>query len=193
LIHPGAAEICGDGKDNNCNGQIDELCAATPRILFLTSTAYTGNLGGVAGADAKCNARAAAAGLPGTYKAWIADGLGNSPALKWTHYNSPYVRVDGAVIANNWVDLTDGTLQNPLNLDEYGAVKGYPINFAWTNTNNNGTPRSTNANGTCVNWTNGTASYGSTVGSGQYTTNGWWVWDHSPGCDQTASLYCGQQ
>lgn len=25
-IHPGAQEICGDHKDNNCNGQIDEGC-----------------------------------------------------------------------------------------------------------------------------------------------------------------------
>lgn len=26
LVNPGAAEICGDGKDNNCNGTVDENC-----------------------------------------------------------------------------------------------------------------------------------------------------------------------
>lgn len=28
-IHPGAVEICGDGIDNNCNGQVDEDCTET--------------------------------------------------------------------------------------------------------------------------------------------------------------------
>jgi Putative metal-binding motif/Thrombospondin type 3 repeat len=26
-VHPGLAEVCGDGVDNNCNGQVDEGCA----------------------------------------------------------------------------------------------------------------------------------------------------------------------
>ncbi|MCU0598130.1 MAG: fibronectin type III domain-containing protein [Desulfobacterales bacterium] len=28
-VHPGAVEICGDNKDNNCNGAIDEGCSQT--------------------------------------------------------------------------------------------------------------------------------------------------------------------
>jgi len=40
-------------------------CDAFKRI-FVTSTTYDGNLGGLAGADAKCAARGAAAGLSGS-------------------------------------------------------------------------------------------------------------------------------
>ena len=41
--------------------------------VFVTSQTFTGNLGGIAGADQKCQDLADAAGLPGIYKAWLAD------------------------------------------------------------------------------------------------------------------------
>ena len=45
--------------------------AAPRNIVFATSTLQDGNLGGLAGADAICNTRASAAGLPGAYVAWL--------------------------------------------------------------------------------------------------------------------------
>jgi len=45
------------------------------KYIFLTTTAYNGNLGGISGADAKCNADAAKPN-PSTYKAHIYHGTG---------------------------------------------------------------------------------------------------------------------
>ena len=42
--------------------------------VFVTSTTYTGNLGGLSGADSKCQARATAANLSGVWKAWLSTG-----------------------------------------------------------------------------------------------------------------------
>ena len=33
-VYPGAREICGDGKDNNCNGTVDEKCQTLPALVI---------------------------------------------------------------------------------------------------------------------------------------------------------------
>jgi len=40
-INPGAAEVCGDGKDNNCNGIIDENCGPDFVIFNIRNNAGT--------------------------------------------------------------------------------------------------------------------------------------------------------
>src|ERR1051326_3970478 len=63
---PGAcASPCGDHA--TCAGS---QCVAGFRV-FVSSTTYDGNLGGFDGAAAKCQAVATAAGLGGTWAAWI--------------------------------------------------------------------------------------------------------------------------
>lgn len=58
----------GKGKAGPSMPEPSITCVKAHRI-FLTSTVYDGNLGGLAGADGKCQARATAAGLGGTWKA----------------------------------------------------------------------------------------------------------------------------
>ena len=40
-VHPGAAEICGNAKDDNCNGQVDEGCIVCQNATGLTTTNIT--------------------------------------------------------------------------------------------------------------------------------------------------------
>ena len=42
-VHPGAAEICGNGIDENCNGQTDEGCITTVKICAYSQSAYDNN------------------------------------------------------------------------------------------------------------------------------------------------------
>ena len=137
---------CGDGKyqpelGEICDRTADELveaavctdaCTWSGVIAFVSSGSYTGSLGGAEGADALCVGLADAAKLlnPEGYRAWIS-------VDKDTAYSripkvlDAYYRLDGKQIASNYLDLFDGKLSNPLNIDEAKKERG---GKAWTNT-----------------------------------------------------------
>jgi hypothetical protein len=123
--------ICCDGC---CDG--DGACGAC--LVFVTSTTYTGALGGLSGADDQCQARAAAGALPGTYTAWLSTGTGanESPASGGFRQSAqPYQLVTGAVVASSWDDLVDPTtdLANPIRWSE--LTTELPADeMAWTQT-----------------------------------------------------------
>ena len=119
--------------------------------MFLSSTQPGGNLGGVAGADALCQALATTASLPGTFMAWLSDSA-SSPADRFTRsHDLPYVRVDGAVVATNWNDLTDGALNCPIDKSELGQSVYLPtgpyVTTVFSNTLTDGNPGLTSPQG----------------------------------------------
>ena len=115
------------------------LCGGeTSKCVFVTSTTHNGNLGGLTGADGICQALADAEGslaAPGTYKAWLSASGVASAADRLTHATAPYKLVDGTAIANDWDDLTDGSLEAPINGDERSATVGDNV---WTGTEASG-------------------------------------------------------
>lgn len=165
------------------NGNI--ICSNGPKTVFITSAVYTGNLGGIAGADAKCQARADAASLGGAYKAWISDNSG-TPETNHTHNPSRYQLVNGTTIANNWDDLTDGSLLHSINLDENSNVRNGAT--VWTDTTQQGIIIS--SSDSCNNWS-GVSGNGET-GFSTYS-DGRWTDYAQRSCSPSYRLYCFQQ
>jgi len=145
------------------------------RRVFL-SNPNNGNLGGVAGADFRCSGLASAIGLTGTYLAWIADAS-TSPAARFVRAGPAWTRPDGTKIADDWADLTDGTLDAPISAGT-GDV--------WTGVGTDGNP----VGQSCSNWT-------SSGGMGRRglsnAFNSFWTTVDDVNCGLSRALYCFEQ
>lgn len=120
-----------------CNQPCDTLMACQAgacvdaRRVFVSSSVQAGDMGGLEGADDICKNLADVEGLGGSFRAYIRNG-DVTVEERLEHATVPYVRLDGLRIANNWTDLTDGTLQAPLALDEQRELHMDPGQRAWT-------------------------------------------------------------
>lgn len=166
---------------------------ATEKKVFITSTAYDGNLGGVAGADVKCATRASAAGLTGNFKAWISAGV-SSPSTTFTQSSLPYKLVDGTKIADNWADLTDGDLDSAIQKTELGTSTG-SVSVA-TNTTVNGSIYINSSNmSNCSFWTSAVDAYNPIGGFAGSTDSEWTHTTVDMQCSDPSAfrLYCFEQ
>jgi hypothetical protein len=176
------------------------------RVVFVSSVAYTGNLGGLNGADAKCGALAAAAHLPGKFRAWLSDSTG-SPSTRFTHPTADYVLADHTTIfAHGWSALTTAGNLHALNLTELGGAPpastttcGALNNGAatWVSTSADGTPAPGVAAGdhTCSDWSS-EAVVTSGVGFGSPIDGNSWIGFCSTAdavCSKVATLFCFEQ
>jgi hypothetical protein len=168
--------------------------------VFVTSSVHDGNLGGVPGADAMCQAHADAAALGGTYLAWISVP-GNSPDSRFAKSAGRYVLVNGTVIADDWLDLTDASIDHPLDVTETGGVASSvglctDLPEAWSGTAPDGTEESIIDIDNCDGWTT-TMSYGYLYTGILGATDGQWSDGCTSlfvdGCERLLPIYCFEQ
>ena len=171
------------------------VLAADPneKTVFVTSASYNGNLGGLAGADAKCQAEAegSASVVPsGTYMAWLSDGI-DSPDTRFTKSSHPYILPNGKKIAEDYIDLTDGSILRSINLDPTGQPVGYQE--FWTGTNPDGTADRDDDFFGCGRWAvEPVSDTWAIVGHSSKKSSVWSHGNEIP-CRRTLKLACFQQ
>lgn len=136
----------------NCSGnRPGDPTPQEGKVVFVSSQLFDGNFGagqrvlGHLEADNRCQDAAAEAGLSGTFKAWISgrvdtgDGpLPHGVVDRFTQSTEAYRLVNGTKVADDWADLTDGSLDHAIDVDENGNPVGEETRV-WTNTRTNGT------------------------------------------------------
>ena len=159
----------------------DDVRPITSNLAFVTSTSRPpSSLGGLAGADAFCMDRAAAAGLPGTYVAWLSSATTNARdrlagARGWQ-------RPDGRLVVDTVADLLAGRIFHPIEIDELG--NRIAPRHVMTNTFADGL----SAGFDCAGFTsNSGAEWG---GQSNATTAFWTSTGGSQGCGVPQHLYC---
>ena len=184
-VNPGAIgmlhQFAGDCTGATCSVAMTQdravsLTVSAYNYAFVTSTTYTGDFGN---ADALCAARAAAAGLPGSYKAWLSR-LGENARDRFPSSRG-WQRVDGLPVADSVADLvTKSKILYPISMTELGTRL---LGHAWTG------QLGAALNFHCNDWTSAASVDLGTKGRSD-SGPGAWLYDGNFPCDTQASLYC---
>ncbi len=192
--------VSEEGVVRGIQDQLDNMAllafGQASAFAFVTSVPYTGALGGTSGANDKCNAHAAAAGLPGQYKAWLSVTAADSPAASFDRAIGRYITPLGSRIATSWAQLINGSIDNPLDVDEFGVAIA-PAEV-WSNTNpyagNSLVDTVANPGFSCTGFTSDDETQRGTVGHTDQVDSTWTA-SVSPTagfrfCDMSRRLYC---
>jgi hypothetical protein len=191
----------GESKDPNhapCTGE----CRISGRIMFISSTKFTGNLGGLSGADDLCKGLALGAGLDNhvNFIAWLSDGGSTAKSRIPEIDGDPFVMPDGTIVADDLEDLLTSGPRLGVYLDELGVSQELDP-LAWTNTDGDGTEYTTALTNHCLGWASALANHTARLGLGfvptipedMWTTwkiNKWWSNYESRKCNYSFRLFC---
>jgi hypothetical protein len=164
----------------------DAGCASCSRYVFITSTTFQGNLGGLIGATKICLAAADAAGGPLVGRQWEVWLSTSTSAAKdrLVHGTGGYKLVNGTPIAASWDDLVTTTHQAAINRTELNAVLSGQ--YVWTATDDKGSDTMVSCQDWSLNMNNNKGWVGLNSSLPEWTS----ALSGSLACDQLAALYC---
>jgi hypothetical protein len=186
----GARDSDASGDSPHLDAPADSVDASTEvNFMFVTSTTVDpATLGAgsapLAAADAICNDRAAAAGHPGTYVAWLSTSTTNARDRLGAAHG--WQRVDGQPFGDTVASIVAGRVLYPPVLDELGAdVPPGPVALTGSDANGVAMP-----GGTCQDYTTaaGTAAAFGIPQSGAFE----WALFTTTTCTTAMRLYCFQ-
>lgn len=193
-------ETCDLGLDNGGRKGDEQgiLCDASCRAqqlrAFVTAAAFTGDLGGLFGADLKCQSAAAAAGLaePERFHAFLSTGVDAKDRFPAVAPAMPYVLVTGKKFADSLASLlATGPLGDGISVTETGAAL-YTKRVA-TNTAPGGVHFSPDQH--CQEWTSADVAFKARVGLNAVPVDSpqWPDWKSMQAWLGTTSLQCNKQ
>ncbi len=180
-----------DPETGFCCNTVTGYCHHKPneKIIFASSQLWTGDLGGIAGAHEKCQELALASlhTRGGDYLAWLSTS-DRSPIENFRFEDgSVFITSTGTRIADNWIDLANGSLTAPIDKDEHGEQVG-AYTQVWTGTNTSGSQGSQS----CANWSSHQYDLLGNVGDASYA-NELWTYAENRSCNLKARIYCVEQ
>ena len=165
-------------------GQIVPLAIdvrSTGSTIFLSSQTYNGDLGGLSGANTKCQTLANAAGRSGSWVALLSTNYSNASTSILPTY--PVRDTNAATISVS--SIWSGTLSAAVTRDENGNVLSSTLS-AWTGSSSSGALQSEN---TCGSWGSNASSDTGRTGDASATTANW-LSNASTACNNLQRLYC---
>ena len=173
---------------------VNGIAVNRPMFIFVTTAEGTGNMGGLIGADARCNTAGAAGSASGPkqkmWKALLSQRTGTIVNAKdrfvWT---GPLFDMTGQMVTRNpsvWPWAATGT-GGTTRRTEDNALAG---SYAWTGSTIDGVA----APADCSGWTDGTTAFNGRAGETASFPNTAWFDSFNNGCSDTFfSLYCVSQ
>ena len=161
------------------------------KIIFVTSTKHTGNLGGLSGADSICQNLAKTAGLPGNFQAVMSDSTTNAKDRFYFASGVSIQLVDDTLVANGSDELWDAPAGVAVNVTELNSTTTDV--YVWSDTVWNGTLAEDFSGGgpelPCNDWADETNSTSAIVGCTSAAGCGWIDYT-SLYCDTENPIYC---